>query len=77
MISRFAAASTEMPADLLEQPPELPKLNILIAKKYGEKVIPTVPESIVKDWWNHPKYGDEFKLAFMYIKEMIHHCTSW
>ena len=47
----------ECPADLLEKEPELPKLNIMVARS---DFYPEVPGATVRQWTNH-EFGKEFQ----------------
>ena len=65
-IPGFAVLPEAMPTNLLEDPPATPSLNQLVAIKakstdgnLATKIM--MPEDIIKLWYSHSDFGDEFK----------------
>lgn len=56
-IPGHVAAPAECPADLLEKEPDLPKLNIMVARS---DLYPEVPGAVVRQWVQH-EFGPEFQ----------------
>jgi len=65
-IPGYAVLSTELPEDTKDDPPEPPKMHKLatvLAKKAGcdkPEMALSMPDSIIKTWYNHPEFGTQF-----------------
>ena len=59
------AAPAECPADLLEKEPDLPKLNIMVARS---DLYPEVPGATIRQWAQH-EFGPEFQRFLDQIHE--------
>ena len=59
VIPGHSLGSAECPADLLEKEPDLPKLNIMVARR---DLYPEVPGSVIRQWANHELQSELQKL---------------
>lgn len=58
-----AKLAKEVPNDLLDPLPQLPKLNVLVTvneKEADSETTLQLPIAIVKQWANHPEFGKQF-----------------